>query len=79
MMKRVYINNKELIKLKLISTTLDGLLNGWVGDLMDKSYSCMGKITEDNEANDYSDREAEWIDWKNQQYWVFIYGHWSWW
>jgi hypothetical protein len=35
----VYSNNKEIIKLKL-DLSVDGLLNGWVSDLMDGSLSC---------------------------------------
>jgi hypothetical protein len=35
----VYSNNKGIIKL-ILDLSVDGLLNGWVSDLMDESLSC---------------------------------------
>jgi hypothetical protein len=35
----VYSNNKEIMKL-MLDLSVDGLLNGWVSDLMDESLSC---------------------------------------
>lgn len=32
--------------------TVDGLLNGWVCDLLDKSWSCWEVVKDSNEAGD---------------------------
>jgi hypothetical protein len=42
-MERVYSNNKDLVKVNT-SIMSDNFLNGSVGDVMDMSLSCMGRL-----------------------------------